>query len=450
MKITTSATLSWFWESKSFKEGKRLLDYTVLLTVTLLSNKISASMLRTDTDISLISNNKHLIERIGYNIQYTNYGGLTNYLDSKLAVFTDLGYNGSNLTDEQFWTYTPRLEKIQWLNGETLLGYNGGEIMSNLSKANKLRQIISNAINTYLNTKISIYSWLDITGGAIWYNTDVNALMNLYNNLYLIYSAQIDAGCNSVMDAIYSTNDNLYDSTALHIFKKQLLKLKYGNTILLYSLMWTENETVDDFLLLHTVKRKRQDNIFINLSGAKHNANAEYVYNAALISLTISDGIIGWEGVMLNVSTEKLEFENTGWDVGGSLNQFQVGTETWTKDMARVWKSCRLYWDLAINHVSQHKSIIESTINDWFTLDFKYNNIMRTGSQKLILYNKLYKELVVQLKYNDNKTECLVLVHNPWAANLQTKIVTVFDNTTGLEASLLVKGTKAELYKIEL
>jgi hypothetical protein len=257
------------------------------------------------------------------------------------------------------------------------------------------------------------------------------------------------------MDAIYSTNDSLYDFTALYIYKKQLLKLKYGNNIPLYSLMWTENEGVDGFPGL-AVDRKREDGTFINLKGAKHNANAEYMYNVAVVSLTVGDGILGWEGVMPSIYSENPNKEDRGSDSifatpsNPDLIQTQVGTDTWVIDNARVWKSCRLFWDLALYHVSLYKDIIEDTTNDWQTPDFEYNGNIRTGNFKLVPYNKLYKEPVVQLKYNNNKSEALILVHNPWASNLDTKQVRVFDTTTSLNETVMIKGTKCELYKVIL
>jgi hypothetical protein len=448
-KVISTPTPDWFWESKSFTEGKRLPKYDNFPTITIPSNKKSASMLRQDTEIPLINENKHPLERIGHNLFYTNHGGLTNYPYDKLAVFGDLSY-GSNPTDESQWGMIQTPHKLQWLNGEMPLGYNGGGVMSNPNKANKLRQVLGAALTANPGIQIGIYSWIDIIPLNLWYNNDTSALANYYNTPSTIYSSQIDAGCNVVMDAVYSLNDNAYDFTALYIYKKQLLKLKYGNNIPLYSLMWTENEGVDNFPGL-AVDRKRQDGTFIDLIGAKHNANAEYMYNVAIVSLTVGDGIIGWEGVMPSIYTEDPAREPFGTDAKKpNLIQVQVGTDTWVMDTARVWKSCRLFWDLALYHVSLYKDIIEDTTNDWQTPDFEYNGNVRTGNFKQIPYNKLYKEPVVQLKYNNNKSEALILVHNPWASNLDTKQVRVFDITTGLDETVMVKGTKCELYKVIL
>jgi len=454
-KVISTPTPDWFWESKSFTEGKRLPKYDNFPTITIPNNKKSASMLRQDTEILLISGNKHPLERIGHNMFYTNHGGLTNYPNNKLAVFGDLGYNINNPTDESQWTMIQSPQKIQWLNGEEPLGYNGRAVMGNPNKANKLRQILGAALAANPEIQISIYSWIDIIPLGLWYNDDTTALINYYNTPNTIYSSQIDAGCNAVMDAIYSTNDSLYDFTALYIYKKQLLRLKYGNTIPLYSLMWTENEGVDGFPGL-AVDRKREDGTFINLKGAKHNANAEYMYNVAIVSLTVGDGILGWEGVMPSIYSENPNKEDRGSDSifatpsNPDLIQTQIGTDTWVIDNARVWKSCRLFWDLALYHVSLYKDIIEDTTNDWQTPDFEYNRNIRTGNFKLVPYNKLYKEPVVQLKYNNNKSEALILVHNPWASNLDIKQVRVFDITTGLDETVMVKGTKCELYKVIL
>jgi hypothetical protein len=457
-KVISTPTPDWFWESKSFTEGKRLPKYDNFPAVTIPTNKKSASMLRQDTEIPLISGNKHPLERIGHNMFYTNHGGLTNYTNDKLAVFTDLSYNGSNPTDESQWGMAQNPQKIQWLNGEMPLGYDGRAVMGynattgtgNSNKANKLRTILGAALAANPGIQIGIYSWIDVIPLSLWYNNDTSALLNYYTTPSTIYSAQVDAGCNAVFDAIYSTNDSLYDFTALYIYKKQLLRLKYNNNIPLYSLMWTENEGVDGFPGL-SVDRKREDGTFINLSGAKANANAEYMYNVAIVSLTVGDGIIGWEGVMPSIYSEDPAREPFGVDTASpNLIQVQVGTDTWALDNARVWKSCRLFWDLALYHVSLYKDIIEGTTNNWQTPDFEYNGNVRTGNLKLVPYNKLYSEPVVQLKYNNTKSEALILVHNPWATNLDTKQVRVFDSITGLNETVMVKGTKCELYKVIL
>lgn len=450
-KVITTPTPDWFWESKSFTEGKRLPKYDNYPTTVIPANKISVSMLRQDTEIPLINANKHPLEKIGHNMFYTNHGGLTNYPNSKLVNYTDLGYNTSNPTDESQWTLSHNPEKIQWLNGEVPIGYAGATVMANPNKANKLRQIIGDAIAANPTMKISIYSWIDLIPLNFWYSSNTTALMNYFNIPSTIYSAQLDAGCNSIMDAIYSLNDGYYDMTALFIYKKQLMKLKYGNNIPLYSLMWTENEPVDNFPSLASMRRHRQDGVFIDLEGGKPNANAEYMYNVAMVSLTVGDGIIGWESTMNNLKTESPTLETQGFDIiGGGIIQENVGSEVWSVENARVWKSCKLFWDLAMYQVSLYKDIIEASTYDWQTPDFEYNGNIRTGNFKQIPYNKLYKEPVVQLKYNNAKTEALILVHNPWATNLDTKQVRVFDSSTGLNETVMVKGTKCELYKVIL
>ena len=67
-KIITTPTPDWFWESKSFTEGKRLPKYENYPNVTIPNNKKSASMLRQDSELPLISNGKHPLEKIGKKI----------------------------------------------------------------------------------------------------------------------------------------------------------------------------------------------------------------------------------------------------------------------------------------------------------------------------------------------------------------------------------------------
>lgn len=441
-KVTTSATPSWFWNSMSFA-SKRLPDYTTFPDASLPSNKVSASMLRTEQDVAGIVSNKIPLERIGHNRFYTNLGGLTNYPASKRVNFTDFGWNPSNPHDESQWTLALNTEDIVWLNAETPLGYDGAAVAGNISKRDKLRSLIGAVIANSPTTKVCLYSFQAIGNLSQWYNVsgNISNLINPYSNTSLIYSAQVDVGCNSMLQQIYSFNDNNYDYPAYIIYQKQLAELKYGS-MPLYGLLWMENETVDGFPFLHSMQRKRQDGQFINLSGAKANANAEYVYNAALVCLSRCDGLLGWEGVMPQIDSDDLSIEQ---EMG--LVQTSIGTETWAKVLPRVWKGNRLYWDLAIQHISPNKDIIQATGHGWETPDFQYGNNIRTGVFKLVPYNKLYAEPVVQLKYNDAKTECVILVMNNWASNLSTKTVRVFDTTTGLNVTLPVKGTKAELYR---
>lgn len=449
MEVVTNSTPDWFWNSLSFND-RRLPDTSVFPTFTIPSNKLSASMLRQDTEVGQIVNQKHPLEKIGYNLFYTNHGGLTNYPNSKLINFTDLGYNSSNPFDENFWTYNLHPERIQWLNGEMALGYDGSGVASNPAKKAKLRQILGAAISNSPTSELMVYSWEAIGKLVDWYNVSDNTINNLiapYSNTNLIYSPQIDCGFNAMMQQIYSLNGSeTYDYPAYFIYQCQLKKLKYPNNNI-YALLWTENETVDGFPLLRNVKRKRQDGTFINLSGAKANAPVEYIYNSVLAACCLGGGIFGWEGVMPDLTTEDIANETNGWDVGTNNAQISVGSETWVKSNTRVWKSNRLFWDLALYHLSQHKDTIEETNFDWITPDFEYNGNLRTGNFKMIPYNKLYKEPVVQLKYNNNKTKASLLVMNCWG-DYTTKTIRIIDGN--IDIVVPVNGRKAELYKINL
>ena len=448
MEVITNSTPDWFWNSESFNE-KRLPDTSVFPTFTIPNNKFSASMLRQDTELGQIVNQKHPLERIGYNLFYTNHGGLTNYPNSKLINFTDLGYSSTNYTDENSWSYNLHTERIQWLNGENPLGYDGVGVAGNPAKKAKLRQLIGAALANSPTSEIMVYSWGAVGNLSDWYATSpstINNLMNPYTNTNLIYSAQIDCGFNAMMQQIYDINADNYDYPAFFIYQCQLKKLKYPNNNI-YAVLWLENETVDKFPLLRNMKRKRQDGVFINLSGAKANAPVEYVYNCVLAACCLGKGIFGWEGVMPDLTTEDRANETNGFDVGTNNTQVSVGSDTWVKSNTRVWKSNRLFWDLALYHLSQHKDTIEETNFDWITPDFEYNGVLRTGNFKLVPYNKLYKEPVVQLKYNNNKTKASLLVMNCWGDHT-TKTVRVIDGN--IDVVVTVNGRKAELYKINL
>lgn len=446
MKVISNETPNWFWNSKSFTEGKRLPEYAGFPTVVIPTNKKVAQMLRTDAELSLVQNQKSPLEKLGNNFFYGNLGGLTNYPNSKLIKFTDLSH-GANPTDESQWGMATYPDKIQWLNGELSLGYCGRCVAENISKRDKLRAVLGNAISANPGIELTVYSWEAISSFGDWYNATPQQLSEPYTNPNLIYSAQLDCGFNALMQQIYSINDTHYDYPAFLIYQKQLAEIKYPN-VNLYALIWSENETVDNYPLLRTAKRKRQDNVFIGLSGIKHNTEAQYMYNSVLIGASRCDGIFSWEGTQVTVTTEDPQYEDKGWEFGINL-QRTVGTETWGIDNTRVWKSVMLYWNLALYHLSLHKDILEGTVNKWFTPDFYYENNLRTGNQKMIPYNKFYKEPVVQLKYNDNKSKASLLVYNPWGTNINSKVVRVIDPVTNLDITVPVNGTKAELYKIE-
>lgn len=456
MKITTTNTPSWFWSSKSFTEGKRLPDYSTLPSITLPSNKVSASMLRKDTDVPLISGGHHPLERIGYNAFYTNHGGLTTYpVEEKVVKFTDIAYNGSNYTDESQWGMAHYPHKYQLINGENPFGYNGIAIASNTSKRDKLREILGSAIAEHPYIKIFPYPWTNTVTLNEWYNvaTDSGILASLiakYSDANLIYSPQIDCGFNAMCQQIYSINDSYYDYPAYYILQKQFAYLKYPN-IPFYGLLWSQTETVDGFPVIDTVKRKRSDGAFINLKQMKGNAPAEYMYNCALACLTIGDGIFGWEGLDNQIDSEDNQYEIHGYAIDLVEPQVPIGSESWVVASARGWTSCIMYWNLAMQHVSQFKDIIQDTTYWWQTPDFEYRGNTRTGIYKLIPYNKYYQEPVVQLKYNADKSQCLIFVMNCWVDdNISVKPIRVFDTTTGLNVIVTANGTKAELFKVEL
>lgn len=445
MEIITNNTPDWFWTSGSFS-NKRLPEYSIFPTFTIPNNKLSASMIKQDVEIGMISGQKHPLEKVGFNLFYTNWGGFTNYPKSKLINYTDLGYSNINPTDENSWTYNLNQEKIQWLNGEAPLLYDGAGVAANPNKRNKLRQILGDAINNSPTSEIMVYSWIAISSFEDWYNTDISKLIPPYSDNNLIYSPQIDCGFNAMMQQIYSLNDKYYDYPAFFIYQAQLAKLKYPNNKL-YAVLWTENEIVDGFTELNNVKRKRQDGVFINLPNSKANAPAEYIYNCVLASMCLGKGIFNWEGTMFELATESLNSEPSGRDLGNPI-QITVGNEIWEEKSTRCWKGNMMFWILALYHISQHKDTIEETNFDWITPDFEYNGVLRTGNFKMIPYNKLYKEPVVQLKYNNNKTKASVLIMNCWGDNTKVQTVRVIDGN--IDVVLPVNGTKAELYKINL
>lgn len=487
-KIITSSTPSWFWNSKSFTEGKRLPDISTLPDIVMPINKVCTSMLRQEEHLSQIVDGKHPLERIGFNYFFDNLAGLTNYPNSKLAYFTDFGYDdcfhanpscgdpSRVATNEQYWTFNARPHRIQYINGETTIGYDGWAIMGNPSKANKLRSIITNGIAEQANQgniiRVGTYSWNAIGHKDYgitnhWYGTDTNTgfrddLINLQKTQANIYSPQLDAGCNGMFQQIYALNDTYYDYPAFFAYMCVINRVKHPNgEYPIYSLLWTDNETVDGFPLTLS-KYRRLDGQLINLKyNIKPNAPAEYIYTAALISLTIGDGCVGWEGIMPQIDSDRPDKENTGYDTLAGQESVEFGTppymngQYYVRAMARCWNSNIMYWHLAMQHIAPYKDIIEGQTYWWTSPNFNYKGNYRSGDYKMIPYCKYNKDPIVLIKFNNAGNKGVIVVYNPWEVNnLSVVPVTVYVNHVNddgvTEFVVNVNGTKAEIYGFEL
>ena len=458
MKIITAPTPSWFYSSQSFI-NKRLPDYSNYPNIVLPNGFLCSTMLRTTDEVNQISNGVHPQGRVGYNIFYTNHGGLTTYPDSKLAIISDVGYNPSNPTDENQWFANLRPEKIVWYNGENIYGYDGDAIMQNPSKKAKLASILQQCKGSNPNGLFSTYSWDSITGGVRprWYGAsnylDAFYLGNLYTNPANIKTAQIEAGFNSAMQQVYSINDDYYDTLALTIMQIQLFKIKHGNQYPIVPLLWGLTEPVDSYPFPHSTQRVNQLGVYCGIKGYKENAPAEYMYSMALICLLLTKNLIGWNGRNREIVTEDINQEHIGDDVFNSSDPLvTMGTDTqqWIQTNVRSWQSVELYNILAMYQVSLQKTILEDTTYDWESPDFIVNGTLRNGLLKTVPFNKYYKEPTVVLKYNTGKTKCLILAINCWASNTDINQITVIEPNTGKEIPVLLNGKKAEFISVEL
>jgi hypothetical protein len=458
MKTKTTNIPEWFHTSKSFTESKKTPDYSVFPSFTLPSNRVAANMFRTDTDAESIINQKHPLERIGFNLFYGNHGGLTNYPGNKLIHFTDLGYNSSDPTNESYWSFNFQQYKIAWINGEIPIGYDGQAVIGIPSKKNKLLQILGAAKLNNPDLLICIYSWESIHNIRVnWYNLDsgsiydAETLYDLLNNPNNIITPQIDAGCNAIMQQVYSSNNSYYDWIALLILQSQLIRKKHGYNYPFFPLIWSLNESLDGYPTVNIAKYRRPDGTFINLEGFKQSAPPEYMYNFSLISMLFCNGFISWENIMTSIVSEKDINEPFGEDVDNNIIQTTIGNETWSIENSRTWQSNYLFSILGLYQISQNKDIVEDTSHEWFHPDFSYkNNPLRTGKFKTIPYNKLYKEPIVLMKYNQDETEAFVFIMNCWETNFEKVPITFTDTTKNITITLPQNGRKAELYRVEL
>lgn len=457
MKVIYSETPTWFFNSPSFSGNIRRYDHSTFPDFISPNNKYTACMLRQYEDVNLISNGIHPLQKKGYNLSYGNFGTLTNYSPNERIKFTDLGFNNSNPQDETQWNFPTANpdtspindEKIVWINGEGALGYSNN---LNANQTNTLQSLINNWKSAYPNNILGLYSWNKIQSSIIsenaaWISNNTNDLMSFYNNLSIWNNPIFEIGFDASISGLYAYNEKNFDQCQRMLMRIYLNKLKYPNKKY-FPLMWVLNEMIG-FPGEGFSKYKRQDGIVVTPSGVIPTAPVDYLYNMALIGMTIGDGLLTWDETMITMDKETPDLEV---DYSSPTTTIQnIGGQNFLVSYPRRWKGNQLYMTLAIWQVSQYKTIIEDSTYSWIVPDFKYNNgTLRTGDFKHVPYNKANNEPSVILKYNSTKTECLVLALNCYADNETVNEIRVLDATTGLDAQILLKGTKAELVKILL
>jgi hypothetical protein len=109
------------------------------------------------------------------------------------------------------------------------------------------------------------------------------------------------------------------------------------------------------------------------------------------------------------------------------------------------------YVYLALWQMSQpkNKSIIEAKTN-WQIPDFKTDKGQkwRTGDERLPSFCHLRKEPIVRYKYNDAKTEVLVIAQNPYNTGYET--LTIKDPQNNWESDIILEGGWAKMGIVKL
>lgn len=480
MKIKTSATPQWFFDSNMFQletdntnknynsPKHRVFDYTTFPTFTAPSNKITG---HGEYDYGFMKAQENAGTRVdpgqqvGYNI-YPKFKGLLDgqnaeflnaYSPSQQIAFRNEGGNVNDNTLNMGVTN----EAIQWINGEQGIGYElAGDTQLKINRLNTfLNNLKASNINTN-NTKYGIYS---LQAFPIWGQFYDLENVNTVNTLCAMLdnppdSIQALSGFDYLMEDLYSigtSRSQFYG--AMGIFMKQLARKQYQLTNnekyrKFYYLLWSHSE----FFGFQFGYRKHTGE-FIS-SGetdglTKASSNINHNYNLALAGVTIGDGFFHFNDrfasfgtQLINGTNRDLELENVNHSINVTLRN-----QTYNIGPAILWLGVNQYATLAIWHAYLQKDIIEDTTHDWFTPDFTFNGILRTDKFKEIPYNLYYKEPTVQAKYSSDKTECLLYVCNFDTNSTSQEMVTIkIKNSTDDEVNVpvLLRGTKAELVRV--
>lgn len=478
MKIKTSATPEWFFQSDLFQletnssninynsPKKRIHDYSTFPTYTAPSNKITG---HPEYDYAYMKNQENNSTRIdpGQQVGYNVYPKMTGVIPGQNLPFLN-AYNSTqqiafkfesgSINDGTLNLGLGTDEKYQWINGEQGIGYF---IFPNETlKIQRVNDFLNQSRQYQPNSKFGIYS---LQAFSIWdefyHLDDINVINQLCD--YLINppdSIQALVGCDYLMEDIYSQGSNKSQFYgAMAIYQKQLARKKFQQTGLqvynkLYYLLWSHSENFG-----YQFRYKKNDGSFITvgeldgLSKAPSNINLNY--NLALAGVTIADGFWHFIDRFCSFGTNNFDGTNKDLEVDNVNHSLMVNlrNQIYTVGPSIIWLGVNQYSALAIWHAYLQRDIIEDTTYEWFTPDFIYNNNLRTDKYKEIPYNLYYKEPTVQAKYNANKSECLLYVCNFDSENITQQLVTVKlkdNNNNDVNVPVVLKGTKAELVRV--
>lgn len=491
MKIKTSAIPEWFFQTDLFKletnssnlnynsPKKRIHDYSTFPTYTAPSNKIAG---HPEYDYAFMKNQENNSVRIdpgqqvGYNIFPKLSGLLPQDTDTFLNAYTSsqqirFATEGGLVFDDNL-NLNPTPERIQWINGEIVDGHGIGYTLETYL-APRVKKMIDRLKQNEIsaNSKYGIYSlqafpvWSDIYETIAGSTSAADKLCNYLENPP--DSIMELCGFDYLMEDIYcidSGKSQFY--AAMGIYMKQLARKKYLQTNKeiykkFYYLLWSHSEFFGT-----KIQYKKNDGSFIKMGEfdglTKSPANINTNYNLALAGVTIADGFwhfndrfctfgsVNVDGVMRDLEKEGVQNNGGSTTYPGSLTTYLRG-QYYKILPAIVWLGVNQYSALAIWHAYLQRDIIEDTTNDWFTPDFIFNNVPRTGKEKEIPYNLYFKEPTVQAKYSADRTECLLYVCNFDTNDTTQQIVTIKlknKDNNDVNVPVVIKGTKAELVRV--
>lgn len=478
MKIKYLAFPDWFWDSNTFKLEtnisdsnylsikERVFDYTNFPNVTPPNNKfVGHAEYRYDLlkAQELDSVRTDPSERIGY----THFPRLQGLLEGQTNAFFNayptskqvkFAHEAGSIFDDTL-TMSPQIEDVVWINGERGIGYAIDD-----AGAAKVKTLITNLKAAKPNSKYGIYSLQAFPIWSLFYGSDTDAakadiLCEMLNNPPT--SIHEKCGMDYLMEDLYSLgNTNTQIFVAIGIFTKQIARKKYQLTGLpLYNdvryLIWSHTENLGfNFNYIKNTGEKITCGELDGLSKAP--ANPEHNYNLALHGLTSANGIFSFidrkptfGSVNINGTMRDLEKENVDGTDGGT--SAILNGQLWKVAPAIIPSmSANMLVSLALWQTSLVRDIIDSTLYEWFTPDFIYNGNTRTGKYKQVPYNIFYKEPTVEVKFNDDKSKCLI-----YAVYLSETVPTIpvhfqVKITDDITVPVILKGNKAELIKIEL
>lgn len=478
MKIQYFPFPDWFWNSNTFKletnnthsdylsVKERTFDYTNFPNVTPPTNKFAGhgeyryDLMKAQEGLTIRTDPS---ERIGYT-HYPRFNSLipgsteayfNAYPTSKQVKFA----NEAGSVWDNTLTMSPQQEDVVWINGEQGIGYAIGS-----TEAARVKTMIDGLKVAKPNSTYGLYSLNCFPIWGTFYEvggdyTKADILCEMLNNPPT--SIHEECGMDYLMEDLYSLGSmSTCVFIAIGMFTKQLARKKYqltGKSIYndVRYLIWSHTENFGfDF---NYIKNTGEMIYCGELDGlSKAPANPEHNYNLALHGLSSADGIFSFidrfpaqgtvniDGVMRDIEKENVDGTDAGIGVNLDGKFFKIAPAL----IPSV--SCNMLVSIALWQTSLVRDIIDSTLYDWFTPDFIFNGNLRTGKYKQIPYNLFYKEPTFEVKFNDDKSKCLI-----YAVYLSDNYPTIpihaqVKITDTITVPVTLKGNKAELIKIEL